>query len=425
MTLVLGCIADDYTGASDVANMLAKCGLATVQTIDVPPNDWALPDVDAVVISMKIRSVPAQVAVERALAAHRWLRSRGASHVLYKICSTFDSTNVGNIGPVTEALRQELGKPLVLVTPAFPEAGRTVYQGHLFVGAQRLDESSLKDHPLNPMRDSSLVRTLSRQCRERVEHIPLAFVDAGAESLRVEVSRLAANGVAMAIVDSIFERHLDTLGEIAVEQPLSTGASGMAMGLAHVLVQSRPALRKSTMTTALQATGGKQAIVVGSCSQATLRQIAAAATHMPVLKLDVERLVSDPACTAEALQWAVRHLDSGPVLIASSAPSDQVKMLQLKHGVDTASHAIEQALATIAAGLVAVGVRRLVVAGGETSGAVVDRLGIRAFAIQAEITPGVPLLRTIGMQHEEMLVALKSGNFGGPEFFSEALALMQ
>ena len=425
MTLALGAIADDYTGASDLANTLAKSGLRTVQTIGVPRDDLALPELDAVVVALKSRSIAATTAVRLSLEANQWLRARGASHVLFKVCSTFDSTDAGNIGPVTEALRRQSGDPLVLVTPAFPETGRTVFQGHLFVGSQRLDESPLKDHPLNPMRDSSLVRVLARQSRGTVGLVSLAVVEAGPAAVRAEMARLSSGGAAMAIVDAVFERHLETVGQAALETPLSTGASGLGLGLARALVKSGRARLQARDGADDIPIDGPAAILAGSCSQATLGQIAAAEPVMPVRRLDAERLISVPAEIEEALGWAADQVRRGPFVIASSAPPDQVAALQARHGSAAAGHRIEQAMARMAEFLVSAGVRRLVVAGGETAGAVVDRLDIPAFLVRDEIAPGVPVLRTVGASQGEMLFALKSGNFGGPDFFARALAMMR
>jgi uncharacterized protein YgbK (DUF1537 family) len=427
MPLALGAVADDYTGASDLANTFAKEGLRTVQTIGVPADDLALPEIDAIVVALKTRSIAAADAIAQARRAERWLRARGAGHVLFKICSTFDSTDAGNIGPVSEALRGDAGGGLVLVTPAFPETGRTVFRGHLFVGAQRLDESPLKDHPLNPMRDSSLVRVLQRQSRGPVGLIALETVEAGPAAVRAEAARLAASGVAMAIADTVFERNLETVGAVALDGPLSTGASGLGLGLARGLVRAgrvRAGARHAGGDAVANAVGGHAAIVAGSCSQATLGQIAAAEGTIATLRLDPERLVTQPEAADEAVVWAHARLAAGPVLLASSAPPAQVAALQQRHGGAVAGHAIEQALARIAAALVQAGVRRLVVAGGETSGAVVDRLAIPAFLIEREIAPGVPILRAVGGP-AGMLMALKSGNFGGVSFFTDALAMMR
>jgi len=424
VTLALGCIADDYTGASDLANTLTRCGLRTVQTIGVPAGDLALPDVDAVVVSLKSRSIEASLAVSRSRAAEKWLRGRGADHVLFKICSTFDSTDAGNIGPVMDALRADSGDAIVLVTPAFPETGRTVYQGNLFVGAVPLNESPLKDHPLNPMHDSSLVRVLARQTRTKVGLVDLADIARGPDAVRARLADLAAKGFGAAIADAVFERDLETIGVVALDHRVSVGASGLGLGLARALVVSRR-VKSNAPNAASGAVGGAAACLAGSCSQATLQQIANAEAAMPALHLDADQVVAGKEEARRALAWARERLKQGPILIASSSTPDQVAALQARHGRDAAGHAIEQAMADIAEGLVEAGVRRLVVAGGETSGAVVDRLGIPGFLVGAEIAAGVPVLRAVGAKGGEMLLALKSGNFGGPEFFSHALKLMR
>jgi uncharacterized protein YgbK (DUF1537 family) len=425
VTLALGCIADDYTGASDLANTLTRCGLRTVQTIGVPADQLALPDVDAVVVSLKSRSIEADLAVSRSRAAEKWLRGRGAGHVLFKICSTFDSTDAGNIGPVMDALRADCGETIVLVTPAFPETGRTVYQGNLFVGSVPLNESPLKDHPLNPMHDSNLVRVLARQSRTKISLVDLAIVARGPDAARARLAELAAKGFGAAIVDAVFERDLETTGQVALDHRLSVGASGFGLGLARALVASGRVKAAASTAVSDAPVGGPAACLAGSCSQATLQQIVKAEAVMPVLQLDPEPIVAGKDEARRALAWAKDRLKEGPVLIASSSTPDQVAALQARHGRDAAGHAIEQAMADIAEGLVQSGVRRLVVAGGETSGAVVDRLGIPGFLVGAEIAAGVPVLRAVGAKNGEMLLALKSGNFGGPEFFADALELMR
>ena len=420
MTLALGCIADDYTGASDLANTLTRAGLRTVQTIGVPADDLAMPEVDAVVVSLKSRSIEASVAVERSRAAEKWLRGRGAGHVLFKICSTFDSTDKGNIGPVMDARRADAADRIVLVTPAFPETGRTVYMGNLFVGSVPLNESPLKDHPLNPMHDSNLVRVLARQSGTQVGLVDLATVTRGPEAVRAKLADLSAKGIGAAVIDAVFDRDLETIGAVAVEHKVSVGASGMGLGLARALAKGAVA-----NAAAGDAIGGPAACLAGSCSQATLGQIASAEKVMPVLHLDPDQVIKGKDEARRALAWARERLGSGPILIASSATPAEVAALQSRHGRDAAGHAIEQAMADIAEGLVQSGVHRLVVAGGETSGAVVDRLRIPGFLVGAEIAAGVPVLRAVGAKDGAMLLALKSGNFGGPEFFSDALSLMR
>jgi len=421
MTLLLGCIADDYTGASDLANTLTRNGLRTVQTIGVPDEALKLDAVEAVVVSLKSRSIQADAAVAACEAAARWLRAQGAGHILFKICSTFDSTDAGNIGPVTNALRNGSS---VLVTPAFPATGRTVYQGHLFVHSVPLHESPLKDHPLNPMRDSNLVRVLARQSGETgIGLITESTVAGGAEAILARQAELARAGFPVAIIDAVFERDLEAIGIAALHQPLSVGASGLGLGLTRALVATGRAEGKIAEF-AGAAVGGHAACLVGSCSQATLEQIARAEADMPVLRLDTESLFDNGVVIEQAVAWAAGRLSAGPILIASSASPAAVAALQARHGGERAGRVIEQSLAAIAAGLVDQGVRRLAIGGGETAGAIIDRLAIPAFAVGAEIAPGVPLLRGIG-PGPGMMVALKSGNFGGPDFFSRAIGMMQ
>lgn len=425
MTLALGCIADDYTGASDLANTLTRQGLRTVQTIGVPSDDLMLPEVDAVVVSLKSRSIAADVAVAKSREAEKWMRSRGARHVLFKICSTFDSTDKGNIGPVMDALRADCGDAIVLVTPAFPETGRTVYQGNLFVGLVPLNESPLKDHPLNPMHDSNLVRVLARQSKTSVGLVNLATLAKGADAVRARLAELVGQGIGAAVVDAVFDRDLETIGAVALDHRLSVGASGIGLGLARAMVAAGKVRPGAANAAAGAVIGGPAVCLAGSCSQATLGQIAKAEQSMPVLHLDPDRVVAGREEARRAVAWAMERINSGPVLIASSATPDQVAALQSRHGRDAAGHAIEQAMADIAESLVRSGVHRLVVAGGETSGAVVDRLGIPGFLVGEEIAAGVPVLRAVGAEKGDMLLALKSGNFGGPEFFADALRLMR
>lgn len=419
MSLLLGCIADDYTGASDLANTLAQNGLRTVQTIGIPSDALHLPPVDAVVIALKIRSCAAKEAVAAALQAESFLRGNGARHVLYKICSTFDSTDQGNIGPVLDSLRARTLEGCVLVTPAFPQTGRTVYMGRLFVNGIPLAESPLKDHPLNPMHDSNLVRVLARQSQNGVGLITRDQVARGDQAVQERLSALSAEGQGAAIIDAIDESDLMTAGRVALHHGLSIGASGLGLGLARALATERNGRAQEGM--AHPVIGGPGLCLAGSCSQATLAQISEAEKVMPVLRLHSAALIESPAEREKALGFARAHLQGGPVLIAASRSPDEVAAVQARFGREKAGHAIEQAMAGIAAGLHAEGVRRFVVAGGETSGAVVDRLGPRAFLLGPEIAAGVPVLYGVG---QPIAMALKSGNFGGPRFFEQALALM-
>lgn len=419
MPLLLGCIADDFTGATDLASMLVRHGMTTVQVIGVP--DGALPEADAIVIALKSRTTPAGEAVAESLAAADALLAAGATQIFFKYCSTFDSTDAGNIGPVADALLKRLGAGFALACPAFPTNGRSIYQGHLFTGTHLLSESGMENHPLTPMRDANLVRVLSRQTEGSVGLVPFAVVEQGAVAIRQAMTRLAEAGRRYAIIDAMTDAHLLAIGAAAAKHPLITGGSGIAMGLpenfrAQGLLPPRPD------AATLPAAQGLCAVLAGSCSRATLGQIGFARNHAPVLELDALATPDAAALAAQALAWSEGRLsDHHPIIIAASAPPEKVAALQAKLGREAAGTLVEQALATVAQGLVARGVGRLVVAGGETSGAVVSALGVRTLRIGAEIAPGVPwTFAEIGAAPVGVHLALKSGNFGGRDFFLKA-----
>jgi uncharacterized protein YgbK (DUF1537 family) len=419
MSLLLGVVADDYTGASDLANALTRNHLSTIQTIDVPDAGLQLPDVDAIVVALKSRSVAPDLAVRKSVAAASWMKSLGAEHILFKICSTFDSTAEGNIGPVADALAALTGESVTLVNPSFPENQRTVYQGHLFVGDRPLNESPLKDHPLNPMRDADLVRVLGRQSRRPVGLIDLQTVLAGRAAIDRRRAALASQGVGAAIVDAITPAELDVIGDLAADAKFSVGASGIGIGIARALV-ARGRSKGLVNSAALAPIGGPAICLAGSCSRATLLQVQRAERVMPVLHLDVEDVLGLGTAVEAAIGWAGERIGSGPVLIASSADAAVVETIQSRHGRERSGQAIESAMAALAEAMAARGVHRLIIAGGETSGAVVDRLGLKAFFIGEEIAPGVPALFSVGGR-DRVGMALKSGNFGGPDFFVDAL----
>jgi uncharacterized protein YgbK (DUF1537 family) len=422
VSLALGCIADDYTGASDLANTLARNGLRTVQTIGVPDVGLDLSGIDAVVIALKSRSIAADEAVALSRAADAWLRAQGAAHVMFKICSTFDSTDAGNIGPVMDALAADCGAAGVLVTPAFPETGRTVFRGYLFVKDLLLHESPMQDHPLNPMRDSSLVRVLARQSAAPVGLIEFATVAAGPAAIVARQAELVRDGYGAAIIDAVLDADLESIGQAAIGQKLSVGASGLGLGLARGL---RPGREPTAPAFDSVAIGGFGACLVGSCSQASRQQVARAAQAMPVLQLATEKLLAGSGEIDAALAWAAPLLAAGPVLIASSDDADALALMHEKYGRAQSGHQIEQALAAIADGLVRLGVTRLAIGGGETSGAIVDRLCVKTLEVGPELAPGVPMLRTRGRAGGDMLLALKSGNFGAEDFFAHALQAMR
>ncbi|OGA97939.1 MAG: hypothetical protein A3E25_07420 [Burkholderiales bacterium RIFCSPHIGHO2_12_FULL_69_20] len=423
----LGIVADDFTGATDIASMLVRGGLRTVQLIGVPgdtvPAEAA--DADAVVVALKSRTAPVDLAVAESLAALRWLRAAGAERFILKVCSTFDSTPAGNIGPVAEAmmdaLSDEYGCMQTLVSPAFPENGRTVFRGHLFVGDALLSETGMRSHPLTPMTDANLVRVMQAQSRRPVGLLRHDTVAAGADAIRARLAALAAEGVAHVIADAIDNHALLLLAEGASALPLWVAGSGLALGL-PALLAAQSGVQLDAQAAQLDALTGPAAVLAGSCSTATQGQVARwIAAGRPALKIDPAALARGEPVAAQALAWAIAQPQAPLVYATADAPT--LAATQAALGVAEAGALVEQALAAIACGLVAHGVQRLVVAGGETSGAVVQALGVRALRIGAAICPGVPWTQAVRAAGQPPLqLALKSGNFGGPDFFAEALA---
>jgi uncharacterized protein YgbK (DUF1537 family) len=417
--ILLGCIADDFTGATDLCNTLVKGGMRTVQLIGVPAAGTAVPDVDAVTIALKSRTCPVEEAVDQSLEALAWLRDAGATQILFKYCSTFDSTAKGNIGPVADALMDALGTDLVVVCPAFPETGRTIYQGHLFVGEKLLADTHMRHHPLTPMTESNLVLAMAAQTQKRVGLVPYAVIDAGADAITERFAALRQAGVSYAVTDAVADRHLLHLGEAMGSHALVTGGSGIAQGLPENFKKAGKLPARDA--TALPAVDGFEAVLAGSCSAATLAQIDHMVRTRPAKKLDPFAL-ADGYASELALDWAKEELRHGPILIYASAPPEDVAEAQELLGRDRAGMLIEDAMAAIAKGLVALGVRRLVVAGGETSGAVVKALGIEGLAIGPQIDPGVPACVSLG--DPPLALALKSGNFGAVDFLTKAFRHM-
>lgn len=413
---LLGCIADDFTGATDLASTLVREGMTAVQCIGIPA---VMPAADAVVVALKSRTAPAGDAVAQSLAAAEALLAAGARQLFFKYCSTFDSTDAGNIGPVADALIRRLGCGFAIACPAFPANGRSVFQGHLFVGAALLSESGMQDHPLTPMRDANLVRVLSRQTDGAVGLVAFATVDRGAGAIRDALTALREGGRRYAIVDAITEAHLRAIGEAASGHALITGGSGIALGLPENFRRAG-LLADHTDAGALPAARGAAAVLAGSCSRATLGQIGFARDRAPTLELDALATPDAALLAAQAIDWATTRLGDTPVVIAASAPPERVAALQARLGRDAAGALVEQTMATIATALVARGVGRLVIAGGETSGAVVGALGVRSLRIGAEIDPGVPWTYADRDGAPGLHLSLKSGNFGGRDFFLRA-----
>lgn len=415
MKFKLGCIADDFTGATDLANNLVRAGMRVVQTIGTPTD--SVTGADAVVVALKSRTSPVEQAVAESRAAGAWLRAHGAQQLYFKICSTFDSTPTGNIGPVAEALAADTGAVIVPVTPAFPENGRTVFMGHLFVGEQLLSDSPLRNHPLTPMTDANLVRVLQAQLKtSRAGLVPRRTVAQGAKAVAARLAALQADGVAMAVVDAVDDVDLHVLAEAVHALPLVVAGSGLAIGLPrwHGCVPNPQAAE-------LPAPQGAAAVVSGSCSAASQAQVAHfTAAGGEAYVVDPLRAATNDVA-AEALAWAASRLGERPVLVYATAAPDAVRAAQARLGAQAAGTLVEQTLARIAVGLVARGVGRLVVAGGETSGACVQALGVAQLRIGPQIDPGVPWCHAT-VAGRGLHLALKSGNFGGPDFHTRAFA---
>ncbi len=415
--LLLGCIGDDFTGSTDLANTLVRNGMRTVQLLGVPDENTTYPEADALVVALKSRTAPVKDAVAESLAARRWLQKRGAKQIFFKYCSTFDSTDQGNIGPVADALLEGIGT-FSVACPAFPENKRTLYKGHLFVGDVLLSDSPMRNHPLTPMTDANLVRVLGRQTSGKVGLIELNTVKLGASAVRQAMQQLTIEGYRYAILDATEDAHLITLGEACRDLPLITGGSGMALGLPENFRRAG-LLAPNTQADALPEVGGLAAVIAGSCSVATLGQIAFMQRTCPSFKLDPLKLAAGEDQVSAALAFAKSKLAEGPLLIYASASTEEVAQAQHALGKERASEVTETAQGTIAQGLVEAGVRKFVIAGGETSGAVVSALKVKALQIGPQIDPGVPW--TVSMGEPKIALALKSGNFGSEDFFLKAL----
>lgn len=417
-SILLGCIADDFTGATDLANNLVRAGMRVVQTVGVP-NEPLTEEVDAVVVSLKSRTIAPKLAVEQSLAALAWLQKQGAKQIYFKYCSTFDSTEQGNIGPVADALMAALGTEFTIATPAFPDAGRTVYQGYLFVGDVLLNESGMQDHPLTPMKDPNLVRVLKPQTRHAVGLVNYRATTQSAEAVAARFAELQGQGVGVAIVDAVGNEDLYRVGKAAADLKLVTGGSGLAIGL-----PGNFGIEPNAQAAKLPGSGGKRAIVSGSCSRATQGQVADFIERGgKAIALDPVALSQDASKLEDYRQQALLAVQTAPVLVYSTTTPEQLAQIQSTLGAMQAGEMVEGWLASIACSLVQAGVGQLIVAGGETSGAVVQALGIEQLRIGAQIDPGVPWchgLARLDNKTTPLHITLKSGNFGGVDFFTRA-----
>lgn len=413
----LGVIADDFTGASDIANTIAKGGLSTVQFLGLPTRP-APDSCQAGIVALKSRSIAAEEAIAQSLAALEWLQAQGCRQIVFKYCSTFDSTPAGNIGQVAEALAGRLGVKGVVACPAFPTTGRTIYQGHLFVGDRPLNESGMENHPLNPMTDADLRRFLRLQTKDPVGLVPWPTIRKGGTAIRAALDEAAARGEALVIVDAISDDDLYAIGEALDGAPLVTGGSGIALGLPRNILKG--AAVKAGQGT-YRGVPGEGIVLAGSCSNATRGQVERYRAGHPTLQIDVAGVMSEEVDVETILAFAAEHRGKAPLVFSSSTP-DEVRAAQERHGREEVAGKLDRLFAASARRLVEGGVKRLVVAGGETSGAVVGALGLTSLAIGPEIDPGVPALSST---ERPLALALKSGNFGAPDFFEKALAALE
>lgn len=418
--MLLGCIADDFTGATDLANTLVKSGMNTVQSIGIPDEGLSLEGVDALVIALKSRTIPVSDAVGQSLDALSYLRHSGALQYIFKYCSTFDSTDAGNIGPVADALLAELGEDFTIACPAFPATARSIYKGYLFVGDGLLSESGMESHPLTPMKDPNLVRVLSKQTRHKVGLVDYMTVMQGAKSVTHAFNALRAAGVRYAIVDALTDDDLHVVGNALANMKLITGGSGIAIGLAENF--RKMGKLGTARRPKLPDIEGRAAVIAGSCSKMTRAQVAHTQTMWPSYNIDPEAIAAGEDVSAQVLDWVGAQTGNEPVLIYSSADPEIISAIQDKYGRDTAGEMVEAVMGEVASGLVEHGVRKLVVAGGETSGAVVQALGVQTLRIGPEIDPGVPWTEAQG--DRRIALALKSGNFGAEDFFQKSLGML-
>jgi uncharacterized protein YgbK (DUF1537 family) len=410
----LGVIADDFTGATDIAGFLVANGLRTVQLNGVPPADLQV-EVDAVVISLKTRSCAVDEAISQSLASLEWLRAHGCPQFFFKYCSTFDSTPRGNIGPVTDALLAALGEDFTVICPALPVNGRTIYNGYLFVNGVLLEESGMRHHPVTPMTDSNLMRLMDAQSQGKSGNVPSSVMDQGPDAVRAALVRLKAEGCRYAVLDALHDAHLVVMGQAVADMKLVTGGSGLADGMARAWSMDGDAAAAAAEGRPAK---GRAVILSGSCSQMTNAQVAAYRGAAPALAVSVERCLSEPGYAEELAAWAQAQPADGPApLVYATTEPAKLKELQARFGAAEASEAVERTFGALAQRLEAAGFDQFIVAGGETSGVVTQSLGITGFHIGPQIAPGVPWVRAVG---KPLSLALKSGNFGQERFFFQA-----
>lgn len=414
--LKLGVIADDFTGATDIASFMVNAGWRVVQQIGVPDPDLVAPDVDAIVIALKSRSCPVDTAISETLASARWLKSQGAAQLFFKYCSTFDSTAVGNIGPVADALLQAFNIQKTIFCPALSAYGRTVVHGHLFVNGQLLNESGMQNHPVNPMMDANLCRVLAAQSSHKVGLIDYACVDAGAAAMGHSMAAQLSKGTQFFIVDTLNDSQLQTIAEAVRAFELVTGGSGLGGALAALDVAGQARTRVS-----LRPINNKTVILSGSCSVMTNQQVAYyCESGAPHQAIDVTLALKNTEYANDLTKWVLaqyqQNTTQAPLLYATQSP-ENLRQIQAEFGAEVASLAVERLFSQIAQNLAREGICNFIVAGGETSGAITQALQIKEFEIGDTVAPGVPWVKAVATN---TFLCLKSGNFGDVTFFQKA-----
>ena len=412
----IGVIADDFTGATDAASFIVKNGLSAVQFSGIPCQDISTFG-DALIVSLKSRSSDPNDAVKDSLRACQWLLNQGCNLIYFKYCSTFDSTEQGNIGPVTEALMAELNVQSCLLCPSLPVNGRTVYQGNLFVFDTLLSESGMKDHPITPMTDSNILRLIENQSSGRAGLVDWATVSKGASSVQSRVEELVEQGVRFIVCDAISETDLLTIGAVAQQHTLVTGGSGLVGAIANHFSQKVPLRESKTSTNAFVPASGHGVVLSGSCSLMTNEQVANYKQLAPSFKLDVDQCINNEDYGRQVLKWVIQHADHDYFpLVYATVDANELRNIQTQFG-SQASVAVERVFHWLVSQLYSHGFNTFVSAGGETSGTVTQALDVTGFRVGKEIAPGVPWVNSLD---GEIMLALKSGNFGTPDFFRQA-----
>ncbi|OML06590.1 3-oxo-tetronate kinase [Yersinia pestis] len=429
MSIQLGVIADDFTGATDIASFMSDSGWKVVQFIEVPTsNNLCPPNADAVVIALKSRSIPAAEAIEQSLACLQWLKECAqARQIYFKYCSTFDSTPAGNIGQVSDALMSAAGVQQLVHCPALPQNKRTVVHAHLFVNGVLLNQSGMENHPLNPMRDADLRRVLAPQIHGAVGSLNLDAIQQGTLAIHQRLVALSAQGCNHVIADTLTPADLDQLALALAQQPLLAGGSGLGGALAKRFPSIFISGAASTLDAA--STSGatkfafpikrKTVVLSGSCSAMTQQQVSTYCQQAAHFALDVGRCLEvNSGYINDIADWVMAHsCEALAPLVYATQPSDIIREIQQQYGEQQASLAVEAAFAGLANELLARGVNTFIVAGGETSGTVVKQLGVNMLEIGQSIAPGVPWVRD---PQRGLMLALKSGNFGNEHFFVAA-----